>query len=600
MENGFRDFRNIHEMLKETADRLGEAPAYRWFAAPGERETVSWDDFYAQVRQAARALAALGVEKEDGVTILGYTCYRWVLCDIATAILGARTVGIFQTLLPPEVAYITDHGDAVVAFAENEDQLAKMREIRDRIPKVRKVVLLSGSPAESDGDWAVGFEEFLALADTVPEAELDERIDAVAPEDIAAIVYTSGTTGIPKGAMLTHDNLTFTAQSVAGSVVWEPEDEVLLFLPLAHVFARTTVYTALFAGCPMTFCRGIEFIGEDIKVVRPHWFPSVPRIYEKVQAKVMGMAEAKGGVALRLFEWAFSVGLERSDLAMAGEPIPTGLKIRHALADRLVLSKVRAALGGRVRWCISGAAPLNPDVARWFHAAGVIVVEGLGMTENTSFSNLNRFDDYRFGRVGPPGPGIEQRIAENGEIQFRGRNVMKGYYKMPEETKETFTEDGWLRTGDLGEIDEGNSLRITGRIKDIIVTSGGKNISPARVEEALTGSRFINQVMVVGDRRNYLSALVTLEPEATAEFARREGLSFSDIGDLIDRPEIVQLIETEVAERNRELASFETVKKVRIVPEFTIESGILTPTMKIKKNVVIERYAEKIDGMYAG
>ncbi|MFP4308643.1 MAG: AMP-dependent synthetase/ligase [Desulfococcaceae bacterium] len=596
----FRDFRNIHHMLAETAERRGDAAAYRWFTAPGERETVSWNDFYAQARHAARALAALGVQKDDGVVILGYTCYRWVLCDIATAFLGARTVGIFQTLLPPEVAYITSHSDAVTAFAENPAQLDKIKAVRDQLPKLRKVILFSGQTPEGDEDWVLDFDAFLDLAEETADAELDRRIEAVSPDDLAALVYTSGTTGVPKGVMLTHDNMTFTAQSVAGSAVWEQDDEVFLFLPLAHVFARTTVFTAMFVGCPMTFCRGIEHIAEDIKIARPHWFPSVPRIYEKIQAKVAGMAEAKGGAALKLFNWAFAVGHRVGDRKMNGEAIPVLLGLQHKLADKLVLSKVRNALGGRVRWCISGAAPLNPDVGRWFHAAGVLLLEGVGMTENTSFSNLNRYDDYRFGWVGPPGPGVEHKIAEDGEILFRGRNVMKGYHKMPKETEETFTSDGWLRSGDVGEIDDQNFLRITDRKKEIIVTSGGKNISPARVEEALSKSRFINQVLVVGDRRNYLVALVTLEPDAAAEYARRMGLSFSSPDDLVDLPEIVQLVEAEVAERNQELASFETVKKVRIVPEFTIENGILTPTMKIKKRVAVERFAEEIDGMYGG
>lgn len=596
----FRDFRNIHHMLAETVERRSDAPAYRWFTAPGERDTLSWNGFYAQARQAARALATLGVQKDDSVTILSYTCYRWVLCDIATTFLGARTVGIFQTLLPPDVAYITEHSDAVVAFAENPTQLEKIKAVRDRLPKLRRVILFSGTVPEGDADWVLDFDGFLALADETPDEELDRRIEAVTSDDLAALVYTSGTTGVPKGVMLTHDNMTFTAQSVAGSAVWEQEDEVFLFLPLAHVFARTTVYTAMFTGCAMTFCRGIEHIAEDIKVARPHWFPSVPRIYEKIQAKVMGMAEAKGGAALKLFNWAFAVGHDVGDRKMENRPVPFFLGLQHKLADKLVLSKVRDALGGRVRWAISGAAPLNPEVGRWFHAAGVLLVEGVGMTENTSFSNLNRYDDYRFGWVGPPGPGVEQKIAEDGEILFRGRNVMKGYYKMPEETAETFTADGWLRSGDVGDIDDPNFLRITGRKKEIIVTSGGKNIAPARVEEALTNSRFINQVLVVGDRRNYLTALVTLEPDAAMEYARRMGLSFSTADDLVDQPEIVQLIESEVAEQNRQLASFETVKKVRIVPEFSIENGILTPTMKIKKNVAIDRYAGDIEEMYSG
>ena len=594
--DGFTDYRNIHEMIKETVDRRRDRPAYRWFTAPGQTEEISWNDFYRQVRQAGRALVSLGIEKGDKVTILSYSCYRWVLCDMANAAIGAQTIGIYHSLPRPDVSYIVGHSDSVIAFAEDAAQLNKLLRIREQIPQVRKVILFSGVVPEDD--WVMDFDAFMELGKEVSEETLDQRISAVSPEDVAGIVYTSGTTGVPKGAMLTHDNITFTAQSVAGSVAWYPDDQVFLFLPLAHVFARTTVYTSLFAGCTMTFCRGIDHVAEDIKAARPHWFPSVPRIYEKVYAKVTGMAEAKGGAAAKIFNWAFSVGHQVGERKLAKKPIPFLLGFKHRLATKLVLSKIQEALGGRVRWCISGAAPLNPDIARWFHAAGVLIVEGIGMTENTSFSNLNRYDNYRFGWVGPPGPGIEQKIAEDGEILYRGRNVMKGYYKMPEETAEIMTDDGWLMTGDVGEIDGENFLRITGRKKEIIVTSGGKNIAPARIEGILATSRYINQVLVIGDRHNYLTALVTLEPDNIAEYARQRKIAFSSAAELANHPDIVALIESEVAEKNKELASFETIKKIRIVPEFTIENGLLTPTMKVKKNRVFQQYTEQIEALY--
>ena len=291
----FKDYANIHHLLKETVERRQDKPAYRWFTAPGQTEAISWNGFYREVRQAARALIALGIKKGDKVTILSYSCYRWVLCDMAIAVIGAQTIGIYHSLPGPDVAYIVDHSDSVIAFAEDRTQLDKLIQIREQIPDVRKVVLFAGDPPADD--WVIGFEEFMALGESVADEKVDEMSAAVSPGDVAGIVYTSGTTGVPKGSMLTHDNITFTAQSVAGSVVWYPDDEVFLFLPLAHVFARTCVYTTLLAGCAITFCRGIDHIAEDIKTARPHWFPSVPRIYEKVHAKVTGMAEklADGG-----------------------------------------------------------------------------------------------------------------------------------------------------------------------------------------------------------------------------------------------------------------------------------------------------------------
>ena len=368
--------------------------------------------------------------------------------------------------------------------------------------------------------------------------------------------------------------------------------------PWPMCFARTCVYTAMLAGSILTFNRRMETVATDLKAARPHWFPSVPRIFEKVYSKVIGGVEAKGGAALKIFNWAMRVGNLVGELKLAKRPIPLILIIQYKLATKLVFHKIQDALGGRVRWCISGAAPLNPDIGRFFHAAGILIVEGIGMTENTSFSNLNRYGNYRFGWVGQPGPGIEQKIGDNGEVLYKGRNVMKGYYKMPEETADTFTADGWLRTGDEGEIDGEDFLKITGRIKELIVTSGGKNIAPAPIEGMIATSKYINQVFIVGDRRKFLSALVTLDPDNIAVYAKDQGIAFDHEDELIGHPQIVQLIDAEIAAKNRNLSSFETIKKVTIVREFTIENGLLTPTMKLKKNVAMEQYRETIDGMY--
>ena len=595
MEN-FKDFENIHAMLREAVDRRGGNPAYRWLTGDGQPGAVTWEEFYAQVREVAKSLIALGVRKGDKVAIVSYSCYRWVLTDLAATCIGAVAVGIYQTLPAKDCRYIIQHSDAVLVFSENRLQLDKLLEIRNEISAVRKVVLFSGD--KSENGWALGFGDFIDLGRDVSDSAFMEMTAAVTAEDVAAIVYTSGTTGVPKGAMLTHDNITFTAQSVEKSVVWHPDDEVFLFLPLAHVFARTCVYTALLTGCTLTFNRSMDTLAEDLKTARPHWFPSVPRVYEKVQAKIMNTAEAKGGLALKLFRWSLAVGYRVSDLQLNHRPIPPVVSLQYKLANRLVFRKIQAALGGRVRWCISGAAPLNPEVGRFFHAAGILVVEGIGMTENTSFSNLNRYDNYRFGWVGPPGPGIEQKVAGDGEILFRGRNVMKGYYKMPEETAATLTEDGWLKTGDLGEIDDEGFLRITGRKKEILVTSGGKNIGPAAIEGHLATSRYFNQVCVVGDRRHFLSALISLEPEAIIAYAGQHNIAYSSVAELLKHPAIKELIEGEIAERNQSLAPFETIKKFTIVPEFTIDNGMLTPTFKLKKSVILDRLKDRIDKMY--
>jgi long-chain acyl-CoA synthetase len=545
------------------------------------------------VRRAGKSLIALGVGKDDKADILSYSNYRWVLTDLAMASIGSCAVGIYHSLLAKDVAHIVNHSDAVLVFAEDESQLAKLLEIRSQIPEVRKVILFSGTaPAD---DWVITYEEFLELGAEIADEALDARLADVEAGDVATIVYTSGTTGVPKGAVLTHDNITFTAQSVDHSFYSKEGDVTLLFLPLAHVFARTCVFAALYMGATTVFARRMDTIAEDFRIARPHWFPSVPRVYEKVHSKIISGAQAKGGVALKIFNWAVKVGSQVSDLRLAKKPIPLLLGLKYGLATKLVFSKVQEALGGRVRWCISGAAPINPEIAKFFHGAGVLIVEGIGMTENTSFTNINRYDNYRFGWVGPTGPGIEQKTLDDGEVLYRGRNVMREYYKMPAETAETLTPDGWQHTGDLGEIDDEGFLKITGRKKDLIVTAGGKNVAPSAIEGLIATSKYISQVCVIGDRQKYLTALITVDADNVAAFTEEQGIATDD---LLKNQAVNDLIKSVVEEKNTELASFETVKDFRLLDEFSIENGLLTPTLKVKRNVAMERYADVIEEMY--
>lgn len=593
-----KDFRNIHDMMKATVDEHADQPAYQWFSDAGEPlPPITWGDFYQQVRNVAKSLMALGVEKNDKVNILSYTSYLWILSDLGITTCGGATVGIYQSNLPKDCQYIISHSDAVVIFAENRAQLDKLFSIRTDIPAIRKVILFNGS---HDDDWIISFEEFLALGKEISDEALQERIDGTTPDDMAGIVYTSGTTGVPKGAVITHDNLTFTSQSALACLNAESNDTTFLFLPLAHVFARICVNLALLVGAKTVVARGIDTLVDDLKTAQPDWFASVPRIYEKVYAKVVSGAEAKGGLALKIFRWACNIGDEVSDCLLNKRPVPALTSLQYKIATRLVFSKLQAALGGRVKWCISGAAPLNPSIAKFFHAAGVLVLEGIGMSENTSFTNVNRVDNYRFGWVGQPGPGIEQKTDEDGEILFRGRNVMKEYYKMPEETAETILQGGWQRTGDLGEIDDDNFLRVTGRKKDLIITAGGKNIAPSAIEGVIATSKYIAQVCVIGDKRKYLSALVTLDPETVTEYADENDIAYDSFEDLLTNEEIKNLIDREVAEKNKRFASFESIKQVTIVPEFTIENGLITPTFKIKKNIVQKTFKDEIDAMYPG
>ncbi|MGB5986056.1 MAG: long-chain fatty acid--CoA ligase [Desulfobacterales bacterium] len=595
----FRDYPNIRTLFQETVTRHPDKAALQWYLDEGGEAQFTWRQFQEQTDQVAKSLMALGVGKGDKVNIISQTCPRWVISDLGITSIGACSVGIYPSNLAPDCQYIIDHSDGVLVFAEDLRQLTKLLEIREQIPAVRKVVLFCDDPPPGN-EWVMRFEEFLELGRAIKDEDLRLRMAAVASDDPAGIIYTSGTTGVPKGVVLTHDNITFTAQSVLHSGDFDPDDVMFLFLPLAHVFARTCFNGALITGVTTIFARSLETLGEDLKRARPDWFISVPRIFEKVYAQINHGVEQKGGIAPKLFRWACQVGRQASDLKLKGEPLSMGLRLKTALADRLVFSKVRDAFGGRLRWCISGAAPLNPDLGLFFHACGVLILEGLGMTENTSFSNVNRPDNYRFGWVGPAGVGIEHKIAEDGEILFRGRNVMQGYYKMPAETAEVMTADGWLRSGDVGEIDAENFLRVTGRKKELIITSGGKNIAPAPLENLLVATRYINQAMVIGDKRNYLTALVTLDPVAIADIAKENDLDPGDMQQLIHSPAIRECIDREVAALNQHLPSYETIKKVCIVPEFTIDNGLLTPTMKLRKASAVERFRDEIEGMYAG
>lgn len=592
----FIDYKNAHEMIKECAAEYADTDAYRWFVDDqGNMEGITWKDFYPKARQLSKSLMALGVEKNDKVNIICSPCFNWVLSDIGILCAGACTVGIYRANLARDCQYIIDHSDAVVIFVEDDEQLQKIVSVRPDIPKVKKVVMFGGSVP--DDDWVIGFDDFMTLGDSIADQDLDDRIAQIGPQDPATIVYTSGTTGVPKGAVITQDNLTFNAQSVKGSMVTEPGDDTIIFLPLAHIFARVTAYAAAITGGTVNFARSVETVVEDIGYIRPHWMPSVPRIYEKIYSKVLSGAQEKGGVVLKLFNWACRVGDDVSDCLQANKPIPGWTRFQYGIATRLVFSKLQNILGGNIRWMLSGAAPLNETIAKFFHAAGILILDGIGMTENTSFSHVNRFDNYRFGWVGLTGPGIDCHIADDGEILVKGRNVMKEYYKMPDKTKETFSDDGWLLTGDIGEIESG-FLKITGRKKEIIITAGGKNVAPAYIEGVIGTSTFINQVMVVGDRKKFLTALVTLDPLTVEEYAVKNGINFQNVEELITHPAIMELINAEVEERNKNFASFETIKKVTIVPEFTVENGLITPTMKLKKNVITDQYTSQIEGMY--
>ncbi|MEW5735605.1 MAG: long-chain fatty acid--CoA ligase [Thermodesulfobacteriota bacterium] len=591
-----KDFQNIHAMLRENAEASPDAVAFRWFSGERETASVSWAEFYQLARKVARALIALGMSPGDRAGVLSYTCFRWVAADAGILLCGGTTVGIYQASLAKDVQHLARQSEARVVFVQDENQLAKLREIRENLAGVTRVILMHG---EHDGDpWIMSWDDFLALAGEVPEADLDARSLAVKPSDTAAIVYTPGTTGMARGAVLTHDNFLFTTRSVGQCLPIREGDVSFLFLPLAHVFGKMWVWMSIASRICTHFGRSMATAIEDMAEVSPHFFASVPRIFEKVRSRALADSEAKGGLSHRLFLWALGLGRRVSEARLTGKEAPLLTRILYFLAGKTLLGPISRAFGKSLRFCVSGAAPLAPELGRFFHAAGVLILEGIGMTENTSFSHVNREDDFRFGWVGKPGPGISHKRAEDGELLIRGRNVMKSYLHMPEETRQALDDEGFLHTGDLCEIDETGFVRITGRKKDLLITAGGRNVAPSAIEGVLCTSPYIFQACVVGDRRKYLSALVTLEAKNVERWARDHGLSFQNLTGLSQNEKVKELIRAEVASCSAEFPPADAVKSFAIVPEFTVDGGLLTPTLKIKRPSIEERYDSLIKSLY--
>lgn len=589
--------RSIYTLFASVCDKNPEKVAYR-YKAENAWHDITWQANKTICQDISKGLMALGVNKDDKVNILSNTRPEWLQIDMATVSIGAVVVGIYASNLPEDCAYIINHSDAVILFAENQDQLEKIMQVQKELPKLKYIVLLEGNPP-ADANEVLRWEDFLAKGKKISDDEFVARTQEVEPGDLASIVYTSGTTGVPKGAMLTHDNLLFTSWSASESLAVQPHFETLLFLPLAHVFARIIVYLCLREGLTINFAESIEKVGENLKETRPHFFASVPRIFEKVYDKITSGAQDAGGLKLKIFNWSLATGMEASKLLQKKQSVDGLLAVKNAIANKLVFSKIQAALGGRVQWTISGAAPLNITIAEFFHACGVTILEGIGMTENTSFTNVNRYDNNKFGTVGQPGPGVEQRIAEDGEVLYRGRNVMKGYYKNPEATAAAIDSEGWLYTGDIGEIDSEGFLKITDRKKDLIITAGGKNIAPQRVEKTMRTSRYVSQVLVFGDKKKFLTAVFTLDKDQVAAWAVKHGIDYNSWQELCQSPQVRDLMQSEVQEKNKELASFETIKKIYIAPaDFSIEGGELTASLKVKRKVVTEKYRDELEALY--
>ena len=583
----------IPRRLLEQARRRPASAAY-YTRVDGVWRPTSWADYVAEVRTAARALLALGFPRGGKVAILGFNRPEWVIFDHAAMMAGGAPAGIYTTCSAEEVQYIVHHSEAHVVLVEDLAQWKKIAAQRASLPLLRHVVTMRGCPAIDD-PLVLSWEDFTARAAPIAEAALDERTAQIAEDELATLIYTSGTTGPPKGVMLSHKNLAWTAQTLVDHGGARAGDSSLSYLPLSHIAEQmSTILAPATAGAAVFFAESIEKVPDNLKEVQPTVVFGVPRIWEKFHAGVSAkLAEAKGAKR-RLVAWTRDVCTRVTDLRNRGRE-PSGLlALQYRLADRLVLSKLKPALGlGRARLCVSGAAPIARDVIEFFASLDIIIHEIYGQSEDTGPTSFNMAGATRFGTVGQALPGVEVKIAPDGEILVRGPNVFLGYYKEPEATRETLV-DGWLCSGDLGELDADGFLTITGRKKEIIITAGGKNIAPKNIEAAIKESPLVSEAVVIGDRRKFLSALITLD-DAAARVHVGNGATTA----LHDHPEIRAAIQRQLDAVNDKLARVEQIKKFTILPrQLGIETGELTPTLKVKRKVVSQNFAPEIDAMY--
>jgi long-chain acyl-CoA synthetase len=583
----------IADLLPLAAARHNGKAAVMCKDESGEWATRTYDEVLETVRSLSLGLIDLGIEKGDKVAILANTRPEWTYFDFAALSAGATVVPIYQTNSPDECQYVLENSDAKTVIVEDDEQLAKIDEVRSRCAKLEHVIRMTGS-----GGDAISIDELASRGADRSAAEWEERWRSVTKEDICTFIYTSGTTGPPKGCVISHGNYRAMLDMVNAVSVIEEDELTYLFLPLAHSFALLIQFGSFDLGATLAYWeRDPMKIVPNLSEVKPTYFPSVPRIFEKIYTTATANIEKEGGLKKAIFNWAVGVGKKVRRKERQGEKPGFLLRKQYEIADRQVLSKIRGLFGGRLRLAVTGAAPINPEILSFFDAAGVLVLEGWGMTETSTAATIATPDDFKIGTVGRPFPGCEVKIADDGEILVKGPNIFQGYYKNPEATRETLV-DGWLHTGDIGELDEDGYLKITGRKKDIIITAGGKNITPANLEAEIKQHPLVSQCVVVGDRRPYLVALVTLDPEEALSYAKEHGLP-EDPEALASNEQVRRAIEQHVDQINQKFARVEQVKKIRILPrDLSQEGGELTPTLKVKRAVVADKYAAEIDELY--
>jgi long-chain acyl-CoA synthetase len=594
--------RMVANVALQFLDRVERTPRREAFRYPeGDRWiSVTWAEAGEQVSRLAAGLLALGLEPEQRVGIASGTRYEWILADLAVMCAGGATTTVYPSTNAEDTAYILGDSECRVVFAEDDEQIAKIKDDKADLPHLAKIVTFDGT---TDGDWVIGLEDLGKLGDTYLAEHpgvIREIAEKIAPDQLATLIYTSGTTGRPKGVRLQHRSWVYEGSAIEAQRILDESDLEFRWLPMAHSFGKVLMSTQMAIGYAAAIDGRVDKIVENLGIVKPTFMGAAPRIFEKAHARIVTMQAAEGGAKEAIFKQAFKVGIAHDRAIREGRSPGLLLKAQHGLFDRLVFSKIRERFGGRVRFFISGAAALNQEIAEWFHAAGILILEGYGLTESSAGSFVNLPDDYKIGSVGYVFPGSEVKLGEGDEILIKGPGIMDGYHNMPEETAKTLTEDGWLRTGDKGEIDEDGFLRITGRIKELFKTSGGKYIAPPAIESKFKAiCPYASQFVVFGNERNFCVALITLDPDALADWAKENGVT-GDYAEIVASDACQKMVQGYVEELNRRLNRWETIKKWKLLDhDLSVESGELTPSMKVKRNVVEDNYSELIDSFYA-
>ena len=605
IDPGFVDHMVANAALQflDRVDRSPRNEAFRYPVIEGQGErwlSVTWAEAGEQVSRFAAGLLALGLEPEQRVGIAAGTRYEWILGDLAVMCAAGATTTVYPSTNGEDTAYILSDSECRIVFAEDDEQIAKLNDHKAELPHLAKVVTFEGA---TDGDWVIGLEDLGALGDTyVAEHEgvVRETAEKIRPDQLATLIYTSGTTGRPKGVRLTHRSWVYEGSAIEAYDILHEDDLEFRWLPMAHSFGKVLMSAQMAHGYTCAIDGRVDRIVDNLGVVKPTFMGAAPRIFEKAHSRIVTMQAAEGGLKEAIFKQAFKVGIAYDRAVREGRTPGILLRAQHGLFDKLVFAKIRERFGGRVRFFISGAAALNQEIAEWFHAAGILILEGYGLTESSAGSFVNHPDDYKMGTVGQVFPGSDVRLGDGDEIQIKGPGVMDGYHKLAAETANTLTEDGWLRTGDKGQIDADGFLQITGRIKELFKTSGGKYIAPPAIESKFKAiCPYASQFVVFGNERNFVVALVTLDPDALADWAKENDVS-GDYAEIVASDACEKMVQGYVEELNRRLNRWETIKKWKLLDhDLSVESGELTPSMKVKRNVVEDNYQQLIDSFYA-